>query len=174
MKALLAALAIFVATPAQAKIDIIVHHQDLRAEVFQDGELIRTYPIAMGKPGTYVPVGTHRIRQLDFNPSWRGTRGQGFVSSGPRSPLGRVRMRFDGNYALHGTIDPNSIGSYASLGCIRLLNSDVIELSEIILKDTGSWQGQSWFNNMLTQPRRMFHVPLRESVTITINGPVVQ
>lgn len=168
MRFLIAGLTLLFASPAAAKIDILVSHPKLEAQVYQDGELIKTYPVAMGKPGTYVPYGAHYIRQIDMNPSWRGTRGQGFVPSGPRSPLGRVRMRFDGYYALHGTIEPNSIGNYASLGCIRLHNSDVTELAEIILRDSGSWQGHSWYSNMLAQPRRMFHIPLKQNISITI------
>ena len=38
---------------------------------------------------------------------------------------------------IHGTHDPNSIGTNASEGCIRLLNKDIIELKEIILTDNG-------------------------------------
>lgn len=38
---------------------------------------------------------------------------------------------------IHGTHDPNSIGTNASEGCIRLLNKDIIELKEIISTDNG-------------------------------------
>lgn len=38
---------------------------------------------------------------------------------------------------IHGTHDPNSIGTNASEGCIRLLNKDIIELKAIISSDNG-------------------------------------
>ena len=38
---------------------------------------------------------------------------------------------------IHGTHDPNSIGTNASEGCIRLLNKDIIELKEMISTDNG-------------------------------------
>jgi lipoprotein-anchoring transpeptidase ErfK/SrfK len=33
-----------------------------------------------------------------------------------------------GNYAIHGTSNPASIGGYVSHGCIRMYNSDVLDL----------------------------------------------
>ena len=33
-----------------------------------------------------------------------------------------------GQYAIHGTNDPNSIGGYVSYGCIRMHNSDILDL----------------------------------------------
>jgi lipoprotein-anchoring transpeptidase ErfK/SrfK len=33
-----------------------------------------------------------------------------------------------GQYAIHGTNVPNSVGGFVSYGCIRMLNSDIIDL----------------------------------------------
>jgi len=33
-----------------------------------------------------------------------------------------------GEYAIHGTNRPSSIGTYASYGCIRMLNEDIVHL----------------------------------------------
>jgi lipoprotein-anchoring transpeptidase ErfK/SrfK len=33
-----------------------------------------------------------------------------------------------GEYAIHGTNDPKSIGGYVSYGCIRMHNSDILDL----------------------------------------------
>jgi lipoprotein-anchoring transpeptidase ErfK/SrfK len=35
-----------------------------------------------------------------------------------------------GEYAIHGTNRPNSIGTYASYGCIRMYNQDIRDLFE--------------------------------------------
>ena len=35
-----------------------------------------------------------------------------------------------GEYAIHGTNRPNSIGTYASYGCIRMYNQDITDLYE--------------------------------------------
>jgi lipoprotein-anchoring transpeptidase ErfK/SrfK len=33
-----------------------------------------------------------------------------------------------GTYAIHGTNDPETIGSFVSYGCIRMLNGDILDL----------------------------------------------
>jgi lipoprotein-anchoring transpeptidase ErfK/SrfK len=34
----------------------------------------------------------------------------------------------NGNYAIHGTNNPGSVGSFVSHGCIRMYNADVLDL----------------------------------------------
>jgi lipoprotein-anchoring transpeptidase ErfK/SrfK len=35
-----------------------------------------------------------------------------------------------GQYAIHGTNDPSSIGGFVSYGCIRMYNQDITDLYE--------------------------------------------
>jgi lipoprotein-anchoring transpeptidase ErfK/SrfK len=39
---------------------------------------------------------------------------------------------FGWGYAIHGTNKPESIGTFASYGCIRMLNQDITDLFERI------------------------------------------
>jgi lipoprotein-anchoring transpeptidase ErfK/SrfK len=60
------------------------------------------------------------------------SRGLG-VPGGPRSPLGARAMYLfrdgrDLGYRIHGTLEPETIGSEVSSGCIRLVNQDVVHL----------------------------------------------
>jgi lipoprotein-anchoring transpeptidase ErfK/SrfK len=60
------------------------------------------------------------------------SRGRG-VPGGPRSALGaRALYLFadggDTGYRIHGTTEPETIGTDVSSGCIRMLNQDVIHL----------------------------------------------
>ena len=52
-----------------------------------------------------------------------------FMAGGPGNPLG-ARALYLGNtiYRIHGTNQPQTIGSAVSSGCFRLLNDDVIDL----------------------------------------------
>ena len=82
--------------------------------------VIKTYPVAVGKPSTPTPVGNWRIIQKTLNPG---------------GAFGARWMRLNipwGGYGIHGTDDPQSIGKAVSHGCIRLLNEDVIELYDIV------------------------------------------
>ena len=52
-----------------------------------------------------------------------------FMAGGPGNPLGaRAIYLSDAGYRIHGTNEPEAIGHAVSSGCIRLVNSDIIDL----------------------------------------------
>ena len=77
------------------------------------------------------------------NPKWWGARGQPPIESGdPKNPLGKYWLALTGtagkaegqqSYGIHGTIDPDSIGKQASMGCIRMRNEDVAVVYTLVL-----------------------------------------
>jgi lipoprotein-anchoring transpeptidase ErfK/SrfK len=47
----------------------------------------------------------------------------------PGNPMGpRALTLSGGEYAIHGTNKPSSIGTFASYGCIRMYNQDIVDL----------------------------------------------
>jgi lipoprotein-anchoring transpeptidase ErfK/SrfK len=48
----------------------------------------------------------------------------------PKNPMGAAALTLSGGgeYAIHGTNRPGSIGSFASYGCIRMHNKDILDL----------------------------------------------
>ena len=47
----------------------------------------------------------------------------------PANPMGAAALTLSGGeYAIHGTNTPNSIGRFASYGCIRMHNRDILDL----------------------------------------------
>lgn len=100
------------------------------------GEPLR-FPVAVGKPGK-AWTGETRIRGKYKQPSWsppaavkRDHPGLPNVIAGgtPKNPMGPRAMVLErGQYAIHGTNRPRSIGTYASYGCIRMKNEDIVEL----------------------------------------------
>ena len=57
----------------------------------------------------------------------------GIPGGNPENPLGSRAMylfkgKYDTGFRIHGTIHPESIGTAASSGCIRMLNAEVIKL----------------------------------------------
>jgi lipoprotein-anchoring transpeptidase ErfK/SrfK len=50
-------------------------------------------------------------------------------SGSPHNPMGAAALVLDrGEYAIHGTNSPGSIGRFVSHGCIRMHNADIMEL----------------------------------------------
>lgn len=76
----------------------------------------KTYQCAVGKYATPTPLGSYSVVNKVVNPGGMlGTRWMGLNIP-------------DGNYGIHGTNNPASIGQFISNGCIRMYNSDVEEL----------------------------------------------
>lgn len=105
-----------------------------RVGVFKGKSLIKSYPIAVGRPGWETPLGTYQVRQMLRNPTWIHPLKKGISIPGgdPENPLGRFWIGFwtDGKnwIGFHGTPNPRSVGTAASHGCIRMYNKDVEEL----------------------------------------------
>ncbi|MEH3146937.1 MAG: L,D-transpeptidase [Methylobacterium frigidaeris] len=101
-----------------------------------DGTAIR-YPVAVGKSGKQW-TGYARIDGKYVQPAWSppaevkrdNPRLPDVIAGGsPRNPMGAAALTLDrGEYAIHGTNRPGSIGTFASYGCIRMYNQDVVDL----------------------------------------------
>jgi len=80
-------------------------------------DVLREYPVTIGKPDTPTPAGMFqvelRVNQPISSTRLFGTRALSFAR---------------GEYAIHGTNDPASVGEPLSNGCVRLANEDVEEL----------------------------------------------
>ena len=111
-------------TPAPEKISIIVDMDRLTLTLFNSGEPFRRYQVAMGKYETPTPVGNWEIISKNSNPpAMLGTRWLGL-----NIPYGQ--------YGIHGTNAPHSIGSFASHGCIRMHNANVEEIYPFVTVGT--------------------------------------
>lgn len=101
-----------------------------------DGTALR-YRVAVGRPGKQW-FGEARIDGKYVRPAWLppaevrrdNPRLPHVIPGGaPNNPMGARALTLDRDeYAIHGTNRPGSIGTYASYGCIRMLNADIIDL----------------------------------------------
>ncbi len=50
----------------------------------------------------------------------------------PANPMGPrdLTLSGGGQYAIHGTNRPHTVGTFASYGCIRMFNEDILDLFE--------------------------------------------
>jgi len=103
--------------------------------ILGDGKAIR-YGIGVGREGftwSGVKIVARKAEWPDWYPPAQMIVRQPYlprmVAGGPGNPLGARAIYIGGtDYRIHGTNDPTSIGKYASSGCIRLINDDVIDL----------------------------------------------
>jgi lipoprotein-anchoring transpeptidase ErfK/SrfK len=95
------------------------------------------YPVGVGRAGKQW-AGASRIDGKYLNPAWsppaevrRDKPSLPAVIPGgsPHNPMGVAAMTLaGGEYAIHGTNMPGSIGGFVSYGCIRMYNQDIMDL----------------------------------------------
>lgn len=111
--------------------------------VMGDGQA-RRYKVGVGREG-FQWSGNSRIVNKQEWPSWtppqtmiereaaKGNIIPEFMEGGPENPLGARALYIGGTiYRIHGTNNSASIGGAVSSGCIRMMNSDVVDLYKLV------------------------------------------
>jgi lipoprotein-anchoring transpeptidase ErfK/SrfK len=119
---------------------IIVHTSERFLYVVQPGGRALRYGIGVGRDG-FQWQGLMKITRKQEWPDWtpppemieRQPYLPRFMAGGPGNPMG-ARALYLGTtvYRIHGTNQPQTIGSAVSSGCFRLVNRDVMDLYERI------------------------------------------
>lgn len=100
------------------------------------GRAIR-YPVGVGRAGM-AWQGRAAVERKLIRPSWGPTEDiwranpnlpWSIPGGSPNNPMGAAVLGLNrGNYAIHGTNNPGSIGHFVSHGCIRMFNEDIMDL----------------------------------------------
>ena len=104
--------------------------------VLGQGRSIR-YPVGVGRAGRQW-AGRAFIDGKHIRPDWspppdikrdRPNLPDVIPGGSPANPMGVAALTLSGgDYAIHGTNNPNSIGGFVSYGCIRMDNQDIMDL----------------------------------------------
>jgi lipoprotein-anchoring transpeptidase ErfK/SrfK len=109
------------------KREIVVSLEDRKLAFVENGQVVKVYPVAVGKPSTPSPAGTFTIARRVANPTYHHNGKT--VLPGPGNPVGTRWMGLSvKGYGIHGTNEPRSIGKAASHGCIRMAKADLEDL----------------------------------------------
>jgi len=123
--------------PGIASGTILVRTQERRLYyVLPEGRAV-LYRVGVGRAGQQW-AGQSVITGKFLRPNWARPDSMrkshpnqpDFIPSGsPANPMGAAAMTLSGgDYAIHGTNAPNSIGGFVSAGCIRMHNADITDL----------------------------------------------
>ena len=127
------------------KYNIKINKSEYTLSLFKGDELVKIYPIAVGKnPGdkqrvgdNRTPTGNFKIVSIENASTWSHNfrDGKGVI----KGAYGPWFLRLDAKgwkgIGIHGTHDPNSLGTNATEGCIRLQNDDIAELKQYAYKN---------------------------------------
>src|SRR5580658_7894815 len=121
---------------AEAPGTIIIQTAERYLYLVQGGNRAIRYGIGVGRDG-FQWRGLVKISRKQEWPDWRPPPEMierqpylpRFMAGGPGNPLGARAMYLGATvYRIHGTNQPETIGSKVSSGCIRLTNEDVSDL----------------------------------------------
>ncbi|BEV71717.1 hypothetical protein THUN1379_11990 [Paludibacterium sp. THUN1379] len=126
---------------------VVINVPQTRLFLYQDGVLVKSYPVAVGKMLTGTPTGSFDITGIYHDPTWHvpksiqeEMRAQGkpvktAIPPGEDNPLGKVFIRFGEpglGLGMHGTNAPGSVPGFRSHGCVRLKNPDALDLAGLV------------------------------------------
>lgn len=125
---------------------IIINKSSNTLHHLKNGKVYKSYAVATGKNSSYTPDGRHKVVVKYKNPAWGGGGVSDPIPGGAaNNPLGKrwigLSVGGGGKYGMHGNASPNSIGKYASLGCVRMHNYEVEKFYDEVRIGTPVWIG---------------------------------
>ena len=132
-----------VGVPADTR--IVVNDPAFRMDVFENGQLIKSYKIGIGYPEFPLPTGMRKAASIIFNPTWTPPDEPWVEASGAKvqvgkvvkagdklNPLGPLKIPIGLPSLIHGGKSPAKIGNFASHGCVGLTNSQAKDFARLL------------------------------------------
>ena len=122
-----------------------VNRETFTMDIYLQNSFIRSFNVGLGKPGMETPTGLWLVKVGGkmIRPPWTDPiTNRAYEPDDPDYPLGSRWIALKGiegnavgrdGFAIHGTKEPNEIGTANSQGCIRLHNGDVITVYNLLI-----------------------------------------
>lgn len=135
--------------PGDPNIRLTLNIPSFQLTVWQSGYEIAMYHVGVGKIDYPVPVSLRNATSIEFNPVWIPPSsdwieksstvkpGEVVLPTDPRNPLGKIKIPLGYGYLLHQAKGPQDLGGLVSHGCIRVMQRDLYEIAEMIVKARG-------------------------------------
>ncbi len=130
---------------------IVVNAPAFRMDLFEDGNLIKSYRIGIGYPEFPLPTGLRKADTIIFRPAWtppdepwvesthsKVKVGQRIEPGAKLNPLGPIKIPIGLPSLIHGGKSPTKIGNFASHGCIGLTDAQVKSFAELLARLGGT------------------------------------
>lgn len=123
----------------------IVYSSTFTMDLYLQNTYVKSYKVGLGQETKETPTGKWCVKTGGklVKPTWTDPdTGRTYIADDPDYPLGSRWIALEGlegnaqgrtGFAIHGTKDPETIGTRSSKGCIRLLNGDAIELYNLVV-----------------------------------------
>ena len=166
--------------PATARRASLRLHADIsqrQLHLYSNGELVRSYPVAVGTAADPTPRGTFSIRKLVWNPAWvppdeKWAKNKTAKAPGEKgNPMKVVKIFFrEPDYYIHGTGEVSSLGKAASHGCLRMAPSQAAEVGQYLMDHGGEPRPESWFRRIWRFRSKTQVIYLDNPISLEITG----
>src|SRR6266550_6471400 len=131
--------------PNQPDIRLTLNVPSFRLTLWQNGKEVKSYYVGVGMKEYPIYIGEREATEVIWNPAWippasdwvtshKGVQpGEVIKASDPRNPLGKIKIPLGNSYLIHQAAGTNDVGNLVSHGCVRVLRSDLYDLSEKII-----------------------------------------
>ncbi len=120
----------------KGEFSILVDIETNTLTVYLNDRFFKRYPVGTGAYDK-TPTGSAKVTDRIRHPPWWRPNGNVIPYGHEDNLLGTHWLALDiPRYGIHGTWEPETIGTYESAGCIRMYNHDVEELFELIAVGT--------------------------------------
>ncbi len=121
---------------------IVIERSTCRLFLLDSEGTFKVYTCGLGKEGR-TTLGQYKIGDKEKDPIWWKPGSAPIQPGAPENELGSRWMPLvpeaeglPNDLGIHGTIRPETIGQYASMGCPRLMNAEVEELYDLVVRST--------------------------------------
>ena len=123
----------------------LIHRSTYTMDLYLQDSFIRSFPIGLGQSDMETPLGRWLVKPTGklISPAWTDpATGTTHHPQDPSYPLGSRWIGLEGiegpaknrtGFAIHGTKNPQEIGTAGSRGCIRLYNNDAIIVYNLLM-----------------------------------------
>ena len=115
---------------------VVIDQQEYLLTVHAHGYYVAAFPIGIETDGK-TPTGTFHVKDKLADPTYYGPDGT-IAHDDPNNPLGEFWIEINDEQrsltgiGIHGTIEPESVGTAASQGCVRLRDQDIAALFDLL------------------------------------------
>jgi lipoprotein-anchoring transpeptidase ErfK/SrfK len=157
---------------------IVVNIPGYRMDVFENGQLKKTYRIGIGYPEFPLPTGLRRAETIIFNPEWtppdepwvkgKFKAGKTVEAGSKDNPLGPIKIPIGLPSLIHGGKSPGRIGTFASHGCVGLTNAQVKDFALQLSSLSGSPLNQETIAKYLADKTDTKNLKLNSPVPVEL------
>ncbi|HYJ45487.1 MAG TPA: L,D-transpeptidase family protein [Pyrinomonadaceae bacterium] len=168
----------FNAVPSDTR--IVVNSPAYRMDVFENGQLVKSYKVGIGYPEFPLPTGMRKAADIIFNPTWtppdepwvetsnKVKPGQKIEAGDKLNPLGPIKIPIGLPSLIHGGKSPAKLGGFASHGCVGLTTPQIQDFARTLARLSGTDLSEEQIAGYAKNPKETKDVKLSRPVPVEL------